>query len=180
MAQTYRLAVNQISQTCFFELTWGQGQQLMAQLPYPEQLTVLYQRWQRAYLGYYQSAFGNNEQPMRGRAGVTGQISSKRTDWHSQLVQAEAKFLSEFHRWLRSEPLFPIRRQLGKAATIDPTSPETITLFITCNPIHLSRRVGRSVLSLVSISLFVLPAYRPTFAQQQHPPKNIDVKPEYW
>ncbi|MFG6100821.1 CHASE2 domain-containing protein [Leptothoe sp. EHU-05/26/07-4] len=139
MAQTYRLAVNQISQTCFFELTWGQGQQLMAQLPYPEQLTVLYQRWQRAYLGYYQSAFGNNEQPMRGRAGVTGQISSKRTDWHSQLVQAEAKFLSEFHRWLRSEPLFPIRRQLGKAATIDPTSPETITLFITCNPIHLSR-----------------------------------------
>ncbi|MEM8614580.1 MAG: CHASE2 domain-containing protein [Cyanobacteria bacterium P01_H01_bin.105] len=139
MVQTYRLAVNQISQTCFFELTWGQGQQLMAQLAYPESLTVLHQRWQRAYLGYYQSAFGNHEQPMRGRAGVTGQISPTRTDWHSQLVQAEAKLLSEFHRWLRSEPLFPIRRQLGKAVTTDPTNPDAITLFITCSPIHLAR-----------------------------------------
>ncbi|MBE9067926.1 CHASE2 domain-containing protein [Leptolyngbya cf. ectocarpi LEGE 11479] len=151
MAPTYRLAVNQISHTCFFELTWGQGQQLMAQLPYPDQLTVLHQRWQRAYLGYYQSAFGadlaadcgsdlgSGQPPLRGRAGVTGQISPARTDWHSQLVQAEAKLLSEFHRWLRSEPLFSIRCQLGKAATAEPNNPQAITLFITCTPIHLAR-----------------------------------------
>lgn len=147
MAPTYRLAVNQISHTCFFELTWGQGQQLMAQLPYPDQLTVLYQRWQRAYLGYYQSAFGSDlgsdygaeQQSLRGRAGVKGQISPAYTDWHSQLVQAEAQLLSEFHRWLRSEPLFPIRHQLGKAATAEPNNPKAITLFITCTPIHLAR-----------------------------------------
>ena len=140
MAPTYRLTVNQIGQTCFFELAWGQGQRLMAQLPYPDLLTVLHQRWQRAYLGYYQSAFGGGDDHlMRGRAGVTGQISPARTDWHSQLVQAEAKLLSEFHRWLRSEPLFPIRRQLGKAATLDPANPEAITLFITCTPIYLAR-----------------------------------------
>lgn len=151
MAQTYRLAVNQISHICFFELTWGQGQQLMAQLPYPDQLTVLYQRWQRAYLGYYQSAFGSDvgpdigsnveseQQSLRGRAGVTGQISPAHTDWHSQLVQAEAKLLSEFHRWLRSEPLFSIRRQLGKAATTEPNTSRVITLYVTCTPIHLAR-----------------------------------------
>lgn len=128
MAKIYRLKVTRVEQVCFFELTWGGGRQLSATLPYPAQLEALYQSWQRVYLNYYQSA-------LRGRAVFSGQLVAK-TDWHGQLVQAEAKLLYEFHQWLRSGALFDIRSELGRRATGEAIG---LDLLITCEPIGLGR-----------------------------------------
>ncbi len=126
----YRLKVTQVEQVCFFELTWGKGRQLTAKLPYPAKVEALYQSWQRIYLNYYQSALRSG---LRGKAVISGQLTTK-TDWHGQLVEAEAKLLYEFHQWLRSAMLFDIRSELGgkKAA-------EGLDLLITCDPIDLGR-----------------------------------------
>ncbi len=126
----YRLKVTQVEQVCFFELTWGKGRQLTAKLPYPAGVEALYQSWQRIYLNYYQSALRSR---LRGKAVISGQLTAK-TDWHGQLVEAEAKLLYEFYQWLRSATLFDIRSELGgkKAA-------EGLDLLITCDPIDLGR-----------------------------------------
>ena len=162
MADVYRLKVTQVEQVCFFELTWGKGRRLSAKLPYPAQVEALYQSWQQIYLNYYQSALqldsvqpSLNSSPLpshpsshlsslRGRAVISGQISAK-TDWHGQLVQAEAKLLYEFHQWLRNAALFDIRSELGQKAAKPPsTKPQSeksagLDLLITCDPLDLGR-----------------------------------------
>ena len=140
MTDVYRLKIAQVEQVCFFELTWGKGRQLAAKLSYPQQLILLYQRWQHIYLNYYQSA-------LRGRAIASGALTAT-TDWHGQLVQAEAKLLYEFHQWLRSGELFDIRSELGRKAA-EQRSPHRsnsqadnsvgLDLLITCDPISLGR-----------------------------------------
>ena len=55
MTKVYRLKVTQVEQVCLFELSWGQGLSLPAELPYPAQVEALYQKWQQIYLHYYQS-----------------------------------------------------------------------------------------------------------------------------
>jgi hypothetical protein len=126
---TYRLSIHKLDQSCLFDLTWGQGQRQPASLPYPEQLTTLYQGWRRAYIGYYRRA-------LRGRAGAVGQIEAVQSDLHSQLVQAEAKLLSEFHKWLKHEALFDLRATLAEAHG-SPASPAE--LFISCTAMELAR-----------------------------------------
>ena len=164
MAEVYRLKVTQVEQVCFFELTWGKGRQLSAKLSYPHALETLYQSWQRIYLNYYQSALKStapidpapSPSALRGRAVISGQISTK-TDWHGQLVQAEAKLLYEFHQWLRSAELFDIRSELGRKAithsaqsgvqasalrrrpTEEIEQTEGLDLLITCDPTSLGR-----------------------------------------
>ncbi|MBE9137735.1 CHASE2 domain-containing protein [Nodosilinea sp. LEGE 07088] len=125
----YRLSVHQIQQSCLFELTWGQGQRLAASLAYPAQLTTLYQTWRRAYLSYYRQA-------LRGRAAAAGQAVSPQVDWHSQVVQAEARLLSEFHKWLRHEALFELRATLVKGQK---TLSGKMELFLTCTPLEIAR-----------------------------------------
>lgn len=136
------LKIRQIQQTCLFELSWGKGQQLTATVAYPDALTILYQDWQRCYLNFYQSA-------LRGRVGAVGQIAAPAVNWHSKLVQAEAQFLSEFHRWLRSAELYEIRAQIANLspATASNTGthphsaapPLPTDLFLTCEPLSLAR-----------------------------------------
>ncbi|WP_159786962.1 CHASE2 domain-containing protein [Sodalinema gerasimenkoae] len=148
----YRLSIHQIEQSCLFDLTWGKGQRLTATVAFPQLLLKLYQHWRRAYLGYYKQA-------LRGRVGATGQLSGSPVDWHSQLVQAEARFLSEFHRWLKRGELFDLRSQLatpsnpgsdpgsdlgltgsreGGSERGNPGNPHE-TLFLTCSPLDLAR-----------------------------------------
>lgn len=105
---TFQLRVKRFDRSCEFELSWGQGQHLCAQLNYPDSLSASYQEWQRVYLNYYRSG-------LRGRVEACGRlISASQIDWHAKLVQAEAKLLSEFHQWLRSAELYEIRSQIGK------------------------------------------------------------------
>ena len=66
---------------------------------------------------------------------------STQIDWHSQLVQAEAKLLSEFHRWLRHGDLYDLRTELRQAQaseTGDATA-GPMELFLTCSPIEIAR-----------------------------------------
>ena len=125
---TYRLTVYRVETICWFELSWGQGQRLTAHLPYPPQLTSGYEKWQRAYLGYYKTAW-------RGRSGAAGQVTLPETDWSALLLEAETELLLELRRWLRSEALYELRSQLYK--TYQPGGRTTI--FLTSEPLQLSR-----------------------------------------
>ena len=124
---TYQLSIQKIQDVCLFELTWGRGQRLRIQVPYPGQLKTCYQQWQRAYVNFYKQA-------LRGRVGVVGQVRSSSPDLHSELVQAEARLLSEFHRWLRQGELTDIRKTLSTAAR-----DSSIDLFLTCSPLETAR-----------------------------------------
>ncbi|MGF1674120.1 MAG: CHASE2 domain-containing protein [Rivularia sp. (in: cyanobacteria)] len=129
----FNLKVQKIEQICCFELSWGQGQRLTAQVSYPSNLTVLYQQWRRAYLCFYQS------EQMRGRT-VGGGVVELDVDWHAELVKVETKLMYEFHGWLRSGELYDVRATIAKASqelVINPTEP--VKVFMTCAPIELDR-----------------------------------------
>ncbi len=137
----FYLKVQRIEQVCLFELCWGTGQQLSVTLPYPETLTQLYQEWQQIYLCFYNKA-------LRGRVQAAGKLTQPKADWHAKLVQAEAKLLYEFHRWLRHEELYEIRATIAKATSdqigLKSSHPHLnqkldIDVFLTVDPIDLSR-----------------------------------------
>ncbi|BAY93678.1 MULTISPECIES: CHASE2 domain-containing protein [unclassified Tolypothrix] len=138
----FYLKVQHIEKLCLFQLSWGKGQQLNVTIPYPQNLTILYQDWQRSYLNYYKNY---KTQSVRGRIADSGVISTPPTDWQAKLVQAEAKFLLEFHKWLRCAELYEIRMALanvvGEKEKIETLSqsPEITNLFLTCNTIDLER-----------------------------------------
>ncbi|WOD39782.1 CHASE2 domain-containing protein [Nodosilinea sp. E11] len=128
----YRLTIRKIDQSCLFDLTWGKGQQLSTHLAFPSALLGLYDAWRRAYLGYYKQA-------LRGRVGATGQVVAAEVDWHSQLKQAEARLLSEFHTWLKDGKLFDLRAELTSASQAAEPDQAKTELFITCDPIAIAR-----------------------------------------
>ncbi|MGG6242683.1 CHASE2 domain-containing protein [Nodosilinea sp. AN01ver1] len=138
---TYHLTIHKIDQSCLFELAWGKGQRLTASLAFPTGLLSLYETWRRAYLGYYKQSLQLPPPPppppssLRGRPGVAGQVAAPATDWHSQLVQAEARLLSEFHTWLKHADLFDLREELRRMAE----DTQNQALFLTCTPLDLAR-----------------------------------------
>jgi len=129
---SFRLKVWLIEQTCLFELTWGQGQQLTTQLTYPKTLTHLYQTWQQAYLNFYKSA-------LRARTSWSGTLAAPPIDWRAKLVQAEAQLLSEFHHWLHSAELLKIRKAIAEAASNQDRTATAVDVFLTCDAPELMR-----------------------------------------
>lgn len=132
----FQLRVRRIDKTCSFELSWGKNQQIEATLDYSESLTTLYKDWQRAYLSYYRSDF-------RGRVAGSGTIAPIHIDWHAKLVESEAAFLYEFHRWL-DHALRAISDEIASAANNlkQPSTqpqPKYVDVFLTCNTIDLER-----------------------------------------
>ncbi|MUG93447.1 CHASE2 domain-containing protein [Scytonema sp. UIC 10036] len=128
----FHLKVQRIEQVCLFELTWGTAQRLSAKIPYPENLTFLYQEWQRTYLSFYKTS-------LRGRIANSGTLQTPTLDWHAKLVQAEAKFLSEFHNWLRSSELYEIRSAITQVSLLSANFQSTnINLFLTCDALELA------------------------------------------
>ncbi|MEY3301834.1 MAG: hypothetical protein RLZZ139_206 [Cyanobacteriota bacterium] len=127
----YKLKVWHIERQCLFDLTWGKGQQLSARLTFPETLTTLYQTWQLAYLNFYKSA-------LRAKVKGSGSIPAPTIDWRANLVQAEAQFLAEFHYWLNSAELVPIRAEIARAAA-QPNNTNAIDVFLTCEALELAR-----------------------------------------
>lgn len=144
MVQTYRLAITHIEQTCLVELTWGDGMQLTATLPYPKELMRLYQQWQRDYYHYYRTlptldgadGSADSRTGLRARIGAVGQVPVEPTDLRSQLAQAEVRLLNTFHRWLESRELLEIR---GRLRTPAGDKSGNNTLFITCSTGELRR-----------------------------------------
>jgi hypothetical protein len=127
----FLLNIQQVDQTCLFELSWGQGQSLRTQLDYPASLTQAHQQWQQAYLSFYKKA-------LRGKAVGSGTFGQAKVDWHARLVQAEAHLLYEFHRWLRQEPLYELRATLARAA-IQAAGREPVDVFVVASPVDVAR-----------------------------------------
>jgi hypothetical protein len=130
ITSTFYLKIQQFDNFCSFELSWGEGQNIGVTLAYPENLTALYQEWQRIYLRFYNTQ-------LRGRVEQIGSFSAPNVDWHAHLVQAEAQLLYEFHHWLRSAELYEIRAAIAQA-TKNSDHPY-IDIFLTCNPLELAR-----------------------------------------
>ncbi|HBB30574.1 MAG TPA: histidine kinase [Cyanobacteria bacterium UBA8803] len=138
----FYLKVQRVEQTCLFELSWGQGQQIGETLPYPEHLTEIYHEWNSAYLSFYKNA-------LRGRVSQIGTFAAPQIDWHAKLVQAEAKLLYEFHQWLRAAELFKIRSSIARAAADMGMARgqegdrgefvPCVEVFITCSPLEVAR-----------------------------------------
>ncbi|GCL35946.1 putative Chase2 sensor protein [Sphaerospermopsis reniformis] len=119
----FYLTIQQVEKLCLFQLSWGQGQNLNVNVAYPENLTKLYQEWQKIYLSFYNTA-------LRGKVANMGSLPTPPIDWHARLVQAEAQFLSVFHNWLRSAELFDIRKQIAQVSKQNQT--RYLDIFIAC------------------------------------------------
>ena len=147
-----RLKVFRVEQVCFFELGWGKGQQMTAQITYPETLTQRYEAWQACYLDFYRTSLrspapenlqddraDDSQQDLpsklRGRIKNSGTLSAVPIDYRSRLVSAEAGFLAEFYDWLKSRELLEIRSKIASLASLT----TTVDLFLTCEPLALAR-----------------------------------------
>jgi hypothetical protein len=119
----FYLTIQQVEKLCLFQLSWGQGQNLNVNVAYPENLTKLYQEWQKIYLSFYNTA-------LRGKVANMGSLPTPPIDWYARLVQAEAQFLSVFHNWLRSAELFDIRKQIAQVSKQNQT--RYLDIFIAC------------------------------------------------
>ena len=124
----FKLEVQQIDRACLFKLVWDKGQQLSATLPYPDFLLELYQDWRKAYLNFYKNSFRARVPKPKNKQGKI-QLPQ---DWHRQLVQTEARLLSEFHRWLRREELYEIRAKIASKGQ-NAADKTFISLFLTCS-----------------------------------------------
>ncbi|MGB8701856.1 MAG: CHASE2 domain-containing protein [Thermosynechococcaceae cyanobacterium] len=130
----FRLKVQGVESTCWFELTWGQGQQITCPVLYPAELSQQYHAWQKAYLHFYKTA-------LRGKAVAVGSLSPEQSDGQAQLVQAEAQLLRTFHHWLRAPELFDLRATLAQGLGTAESAPQggRADLFLTCSPLALER-----------------------------------------
>ncbi|GAB4383131.1 MAG: hypothetical protein Kow00121_44550 [Elainellaceae cyanobacterium] len=151
----FRLKVQKVEQICLFSLSWGQGQEIQATLSYPDILMDLYQEWQRTYLTFYKGMASlsqaqetsreahreaaGQEDALRSRVKGAGSLSPA-TDWRTKLVEAETRFLNEFHYWLRGAELFEIRAAIARASqTAAGTNQPPVDVFVTCSPLELAR-----------------------------------------
>lgn len=140
MANLY-LKIQEVNQTCLLELSWGKGQQITAEVNYPDNIIRLYTVWQQAYYDFY------NHQEFRGRVISQGVINQAPVDRHAKLVKAEATLLYEFHQWLRDRKLYEIREVVGKTSKqiVTQTNKKThetdtaVNVFIICNSLELAR-----------------------------------------
>ncbi|MCC5618022.1 CHASE2 domain-containing protein [Nostoc sp. CHAB 5836] len=125
----FKLKVRQITSTCNFELSWGDGLVIDVNVNYPFSLTQSYENWHRAYLDYYVR--------LRGKKGISGTGSAPR-DFHKQLVETEAQLLHEFQQWLLSPELVSINRAISKAVS-QTSEKQLVEIFLTCTPIEIAR-----------------------------------------
>ncbi|NEO99748.1 MAG: CHASE2 domain-containing protein [Symploca sp. SIO2E9] len=125
----FQLRVKQFTEVCEFELSWGLGQIISAQLNYPNSVMILYKEWQTAYLSYYRQ--------QRGRVKNSGRVPEPSKDWRTILVKAEAQFLDKFHYWLLSPELAEIRGQIASSTT--ESGNYWVDVFLTCTPLELAR-----------------------------------------
>ncbi|MDX2099142.1 MAG: hypothetical protein SFW36_15295, partial [Leptolyngbyaceae cyanobacterium bins.59] len=143
---SFRLTIELIQEVCRFEWVWNPDPLRFerlppAKLPYPETLQRAYQNWQRAYLSYYRtlpmpaSPLPPAPPPFRGRVEEAGSLSPMAIDWHIRLGETEARLLQEFHYWLQSPELHPMRSQVAQMARTLTLHPgEVIEGLLTCSP----------------------------------------------
>ncbi|MEM7553094.1 MAG: CHASE2 domain-containing protein [Cyanobacteria bacterium P01_A01_bin.84] len=140
------LKIKKVDKLCFFELSWGKGQQITTEIYFPEKIFSLYEKWQTNYINFY-------DKKLRGKVINQGFVAPPPTDWHAKLVQAEFQLLREFNDWLNSRELFKIRSTIGriskesqpqvvkegKSYFDDYTDSYHVNIFISCNLLELER-----------------------------------------
>lgn len=141
---SFQLTVQRIEQICLFTLSWEQGRQLTAQLPFPLLLTQRYHDWQTAYLNFYQTVQipltpVHEGDGLRGKAVGGGSAIAPQKDLRIKLVEAESRLLYDFHQWLRSPALHDIRAQIAQESRSLTEDTQCIDLFLTCTPIDIAR-----------------------------------------
>jgi len=119
------LRIQHIAHICHFHLSWGQGQQLSAQVSYPDGVIRCYDIWRQAYQQFYRQ--------FRARPGVSGITNLPAVNWRSRLVDAEANLLNQFQGWMNQAELLPIRAAIAKFAHTSSTEDTSIDLFLTCD-----------------------------------------------
>ncbi|MGV0024908.1 CHASE2 domain-containing protein [Phormidesmis priestleyi] len=138
---TFRLKVRQIDQSCVFDLSSSNGQEISATLKYPERLTELYQNWQQIYRRRY-------ELQARARVGSnSGSGTPTNYDWDQELRIAETALLTEFDYWLGQAELLQIRETIQRSVDSTSRKPSRkgktaanfVDLWLECNPISLAR-----------------------------------------
>lgn len=139
----FRLEVTLINSVCSFKLNWGASQSITKELKYYKNLDVYYCKWQEAYLNCYQNFRGKGVVKGSGQVvniKVPNITNNGITDYQKLLRDAEDCLINEFHEWLQSAKLSPIRREIANAASNLLELPNTwVELFITCNSIELRR-----------------------------------------
>ncbi|NJO80790.1 MAG: CHASE2 domain-containing protein [Cyanobacteria bacterium RM1_2_2] len=141
----FRLKVSRFEALCQFELTWGEGQSLIARLDYPETLDQLYQDWQQAYLNFYSSRryipdpLPSEPSPLRARAVTSGNVMPA-VDWQAELIDAETALLREFQIWLWQGELREISKAIAAASRqLSEGADQKIDVLLTCDPLDLVR-----------------------------------------
>jgi len=156
---TLNLNVLKLGKICSFELSWGQGQMLSSTISYPESLKIFYQEWQKYYLQCYQNVRGrllnegrlsigspqqvhkavsedidisiSSSNNSSGTVIFSGSLDVTKADIHQRLREAEARLISEFQIWLRSQHLYEIRQKISSIA-IDAAN-SWVDILLTCN-----------------------------------------------
>lgn len=137
----FRLRIRQVEQSCVFDLSTPEGQEISATLKYPEQLTDLYQNWQQIYRRRY-------ELQSRARVGSkSGSGTPVSYDWDGELRIAETALLNEFSHWLGHAELLQIRETIQWAADLvlkqsvrgQPTATCQVNVLVECSPMLLAR-----------------------------------------
>ena len=133
----FNLKVIKIKEGCNFELSWGEGMTISAQLDYPQSLDNSYTQWRQAYLNCYKN--------LRGKVVKKGGAKKLPEDPQGMLREAEAHLLSEFHRWLRSKELYEIRETIIRetiadaARDIQNSGSHWVDVLLTCKTPELTR-----------------------------------------
>ncbi|MEM6403820.1 MAG: CHASE2 domain-containing protein, partial [Cyanobacteria bacterium P01_D01_bin.116] len=167
----FNIKIQKFEQLCIFELSWGKGQRLTAEIDFPANLTKLYQNWQRAYFSFYQS------EEMRGRA-VGGGVVAPVLDFHAELVKAESRFMYEFHRWLKGAELYDIRDKIIRACS---ETNQAIRLFLTCATLDLEHlpweawEIGKAVQVIRAPINVVAPSVNQKQIKRQSRPRILAI-----
>lgn len=136
---SFHLKVRQFEHRCWFELTWGQGQQLEAEVDFPASLPERYENWRRLYRKFYENYLPSEPPPsptpsaaapLRGRVVDSGSLPPVETDWYGWLGEAEHSLLNEFQRWLRQEELYALRAAIAQATR---ETRQPVRVFLSCS-----------------------------------------------
>lgn len=135
----FQLNVLRIGQDCSFQLTWGERQQIFANLKYPEELNHLYQDWK----GSYKRSYGV---PLRAEIQDDFSFTPNQVDWKNKSEEAKVALLQKFQQWLGGVELLPIRNQIQSAAVRQISEKKLwiennncVDLLIACDSTDLAR-----------------------------------------
>jgi len=133
----FQLNVLRTGLDCTFQLMWGEREQIVATLKYPQELDGLYRDWKTSYL----KAYGT---PMRGKVADGFSVTPRR-DWKNIAEEAKENLLQTFEQWLGGAELLEIRQRIYRetarknSQNQQKTDGNCVDLLMACNCLELVR-----------------------------------------